>query len=81
MRDGPGVGADRTSGGSADPVEIERPHAGFLARPEARSWIETAPERHETLHRAASRSKDAIRMEGRGPAPGEVEALAKGPGR
>ncbi|MFP3947693.1 MAG: lipopolysaccharide kinase InaA family protein [Gemmatimonadota bacterium] len=84
----PGSGGSRTSGGSADLVEIERPHARVLARPEARSWVEAALDRHETLHRAASRAKDGIRMEGRGtvyavPAPpDEIEAvLGSGEGR
>jgi len=69
-----------SSGAARDLVEIERPHARVLARPEARSWVESALDRHETLHRAASRRKDHIRMEGRGtvyavPAPpDEIEA-------
>ncbi|MDX1567343.1 MAG: lipopolysaccharide kinase InaA family protein [Longimicrobiales bacterium] len=84
----PGKRGSGTSGGSGDLVEIERPHARVLARPEARSWVETALDRHETLHRAASSAKGGIRMEGRGtvyavPAPpDEIEAaLGSGEGR
>lgn len=50
----------------SDAVEIRRGDAHVLARPEARSWVESSLDRHGTLHRAASRSRDQIRMEGRG---------------
>lgn len=65
----------------ANVVEIRRGDAHVLARPEARTWVESALDRHGTLHRAASRSRDHIRMEGRGtvyavPAPrDEIDAV------
>lgn len=61
-------------------VEIERSDARALTRPEARSWVEQALDAHGSVHRAAARSRNALRMEGRGPVyaiparPDEVQA-------
>lgn len=69
-------------------VEVERAGARVFTRPEARSWVEEALEAHGSLHRAAARSRDALRRQGRGPVfaiparPDEVQsALGETPGR